>query len=177
MMGRAELKPVKVLGMSFNKWSFSFILSSQPLSYWHWGSPGVSQVPDTPRDSGLEFRTLGLCEPSLPCAGWVMCHTELCGCKHQKLILADVSEVDILQRSWKVTEWAECWQNMKTGRNQDAELSAVGDGVSGTILEHKWCGQVCLVLRVSAESIWRHAWVTHFALWKADEPPGTHLDW
>lgn len=91
---------------------------------------------DTPRDSCLEFRTLG-CGPDLPCTSWVMCQTELCGCKHQKLILADVSEVDILQRSWKVTEWAEGWQNMKAGRNQDAELSEAGDGATGTILGHK----------------------------------------
>lgn len=90
----------------------------------------------TPRDSCLEFRTLG-CGSSLPCTGWVMCHTELRGCKHQTLILADVREVDILQRSWKVTEWAEGWQNMKTGRNQDDERSEAGDGATGPTLGHR----------------------------------------
>lgn len=56
-------------------------------------------------------------------------------------------------------------ENLKTDRNQGAELSLL----TGTVLQKKWCGQVCLVvkdefcpsLQLSAERIWKQAWVTH----------------
>lgn len=113
---------------------------------------------DTPRDSCLEFRTLG-CGPSLPCAGGVTCHTELCGCKHPKLILADVSEVDRLQRSRKVTEWAEGWQNVKTGRNQDAEQGEAGDRGNRDNLRAQgvWSGLLGAA-HVSREYLDTHLW-------------------
>lgn len=74
---------------------------------------------DTARDSWLVFRTLGW-GPGLLCAGWVMCPTEFCGCKHQKLILAEISKVEF---NAKILEGHRMGRRLKTDRHQGAELS------------------------------------------------------
>lgn len=146
-MGGTEFKHIKVLGISLNKSSFSFIsVSPQLLRYWLWGPWAVRQVADAPRDSCLEIRALGY-GPGPPCTGWVMCHIGFCSCKQPKLIPADVIKVELTAKTleghrvgrrlrksenrWKPRCWAEGAQEV---------------GTPGTVLEHKRCGQVCLVV-------------------------------
>lgn len=50
-----------------------------------------------------------------------MRHAGFFGCKHQKLVLADVSEVEFIAKI--LEEWAGGWGNLlKTERKQGAQL-------------------------------------------------------